>query len=40
VLKYVKNSNKTSLPYEATADFENYYNLYEEIQNGELVSLD
>ena len=40
VLKFVKNSNKTSLPYEATADFENYYNLYEEIQNGELVSLD
>lgn len=40
VLKFVKNANKTSLPYEATADFENYYNLYEEIQNGELVSLD
>lgn len=40
VLKFVKNSNKTSLPYESTADFENYYNLYEEIQNGELVSLD
>ena len=40
VLKFVKNSNRTSLPYESTADFENYYNLYEEIQNGELVSLD
>ncbi len=40
VLKFVKNSNKTSLPYEATSDFENYYNLYEEIQSGELVSLD
>ncbi|WP_207428481.1 glycogen/starch synthase [Pedobacter sp. SYSU D00535] len=39
VLKFVKNSNKPVLGYENTSDFENYYNLYEEIANEELVSL-
>ncbi|MGV3509139.1 MAG: glycogen/starch synthase [Sphingobacteriaceae bacterium] len=39
VLKFVKNSQKPTLSYEATSDYENYYNLYEEIANEELVSL-
>jgi starch synthase len=39
VLNFVKNSSKPVLSYEATSDFENYYNLYEEIANEESVSL-
>jgi starch synthase len=39
VLKFVKKGNKPTLEYISTSDFENYYNLYEEIANEELVSL-
>jgi starch synthase len=39
VLKFVKSSQKPTLEYELTSDYENYYNLYEEIANEELVSL-
>ena len=39
VSKFVKKSNKPLLEYASTSDFENYYNLYEEIINEELVSL-
>ncbi len=39
VLNYVKNTNKQVLAYESTLDFENYYNLYEEIASEDLVSL-
>ncbi len=39
VLKFVKSSQKPLLEYENTSDFENYYNLYEEIANEDLVSL-
>jgi starch synthase len=39
VLKFVKKANKPVLDYLATADFENYYNLYQEITNDELVSM-
>ena len=39
VLKFVKKANKLTLEYISTSDFENYYNLYEEIINEELVSL-
>src|SRR5476651_1469255 len=37
VLNNVKNSQKTVLEYNYTADFENYYNFYDEITNEELV---
>jgi starch synthase len=37
VLNNVKNSNKSVLEFESTADFENYYNFYDEITNDELV---
>ena len=39
VLKFVKKGNKPTLEFNLTSDFENYYNLYEEIANEELVSL-
>lgn len=39
VLKFVKSSQKQVLGYDSTSDYENYYNLYEEIANEELVSL-
>ena len=39
VLNFVKKANKPTLEYTSTSDFENYYNLYEEIANEELVSL-
>lgn len=39
VLKFVKKGNKPTLEYVSTSDFENYYNLYEEIANEELISL-
>jgi starch synthase len=37
VLKNVKKSNKPVLEFDSTADFENYYNFYEEIASEELV---
>jgi len=37
VLNNVKNSNKSLLEFNDTADFENYYNFYDEITNEELV---
>ena len=37
VLNNVKNSNKSVLEFDSTADFENYYNFYDEITNDELV---
>ncbi len=39
VLNFVKKANKPTLEYISTSDFENYYNLYEEIANEELISL-
>ena len=39
VVKFVKDSLKPSLAYEDTADYENYYNFYEEISSEDLVSL-
>lgn len=39
VLKFVKKTTKPVLEYNSTADFENYYNLYQEITTDELVSL-
>jgi len=39
VLKFVKKANKPVLEYISTSDYENYYNLYEEIANEELVPL-
>jgi len=39
VLKFVKKANKPTLEFNLTSDFENYYNLYEEIVSEELVSL-
>ena len=39
VLKFVKDSNKPTLAFNLTEDFENFYNLYEEISNDELVSI-
>ena len=37
VLNNVKNSNKSVLEFNSTADFENYYNFYDEIANEELA---
>lgn len=39
VLKFVKKAAKPTLEYISTSDYENYYNLYEEISNEELVSV-
>ncbi len=39
VVSFVKNSEKPVLEYENTLDYENYYGLYEEIANEDLVSL-
>lgn len=39
VLKFVKDSNKPTLAFNLTENFENFYNLYEEISNDELVSI-
>ena len=39
VLKFVKKTNKPILEFNSTSDYENYYNLYEEIADEELVSL-
>jgi len=37
VLNIVKNSNKSVLDFESAADFENYYNFYDEIASEELA---
>lgn len=39
VLKVVEAIDKPVLTYDATSDFENYFNLYEEMHNEELASL-
>jgi len=39
VLKFVKDSNKPSLAFNLTENFENYFNFYEEISNEELISV-
>jgi starch synthase len=39
LLNFVKKSEKTVLNYDATLDFENYYNFYQEIASDELVSV-
>jgi starch synthase len=39
VLKFVKNASKPTLPFDLTSDYENYFNLYEEIASEETVSL-
>jgi starch synthase len=39
VLKFVKKGNKPTLEFNSTTDYENYYNLYEEIVSEELISL-
>ncbi len=39
VLKYVKNSNKPTLAYNLTEDFENFFNFYEELTQEELISV-
>lgn len=39
VLNNVKNSQKPVLEFNSTADFENYYNFYDEITNDELVNV-
>ena len=39
VLKFVKDSNKPTLAFNLTDNFENFYNLYEEISTDELVSI-
>jgi starch synthase len=39
VLNNVKNSQKSVLEFNSTADFENYYNFYDEITNEELVNV-
>ena len=37
VLNSVKNSHKSILEFNSTADFENYYNFYDEIASEELA---
>ena len=39
VLKFVKDSNKPTLAFNLTENFENFYSLYEEISSEELVSI-
>ncbi|WP_040299625.1 glycogen/starch synthase [Arcticibacter svalbardensis] len=39
LVKFVKATDKPVIEYEASADYENYFNLYEEIQDEELASL-
>ncbi|WP_344769821.1 glycogen/starch synthase [Pedobacter ginsengiterrae] len=39
MLKFVKDSNKPTLAYNLTENFENFYTFYEEISNEELVSV-
>lgn len=39
VLKFVKDSNKPTLAFNLTENYENYFNFYEEISDEELVSV-
>jgi starch synthase len=39
VLKFVKDSNKPTLAFNLTENYDNFFNFYEEISNEELVSL-
>jgi len=39
VLNNVKNSHKSVLEFNSTADLENYYNFYDEIANEELAQV-
>ncbi|RZL15982.1 MAG: starch synthase [Pedobacter sp.] len=39
VLKFVKNSNKPTLAYNLTENFENFYTFYEELSQEELISV-
>ena len=39
VAKFAKKTNKLLLEYPATLDFENYYNLYQDVINEELISI-
>ena len=39
VLKFVKDSNKPTLAFNLTDNFENFYTFYEEISSDELVSV-
>ena len=39
VLKFVKDSNKPTLAFNLTENYENFFNFYEEISNEELVSV-
>lgn len=39
VLKFVKDSNKPTLAYNLTEDFENFYSFYEEVSSDELISV-
>ncbi|MES2417813.1 MAG: glycogen/starch synthase [Bacteroidota bacterium] len=39
VLKFVKDSNKPTLAFNLTENYENYFSFYEEISNEELVSV-
>jgi len=39
VLKFVKDSNKPTLAYNLTENFDNFYSLYEEISNEDLVTI-
>ena len=39
MLKFVKDSNKPTLAFNLTENFENFYSLYEEISDEELVSI-
>lgn len=39
VLKFVKDSNKPTLAYNLTENFDNFYNFYEEVLNESLISL-
>jgi len=39
VLKFVKDSNKPTLAFNLTENFDNFYSLYEEISNEELVTI-
>jgi starch synthase len=39
VLKFVKDSNKPTLAFNLTENYENFYNFYEEISSDELVSI-
>jgi starch synthase len=39
VLKFVKDSNKPTLAFNLTENYENFFNFYEEISDEELVSV-